>query len=48
MLYSSHMYILYSILLYFCPCHSNIAHPYIYMFLNPIILLVGCVLCVLL
>ena len=43
------MYILYYILLYFSQCHSNIAHPNSYIFLNSILLLLGlCVLCVLL
>ena len=32
-------YILYSILLYFSQCHSDIAHPNIYIFLNCILLL---------
>ena len=34
LLYSSHMYILYSTLLYFSQCHSDIARPNIYIFLN--------------
>jgi hypothetical protein len=43
LLYSSHIYVLYSFLLYFNLCHSDIAHPNTYIFLNSIILLLGCV-----
>ena len=39
------MYILYSILLYFSQCHSDIARFNIYIFLNSIILLLDCVYC---
>ena len=40
MLYSSHMYIL-----YFSLSHSNIALLNLYIFLNSILLLLGCVYC---
>jgi uncharacterized protein with PQ loop repeat len=39
LLYSPHMYILYSILLYSSQCHSDISQSNIYIFLNYIILL---------
>jgi hypothetical protein len=38
------MYILYSTLLYFSQCHSDIAQSNIYIFLNFILLLQMCVL----
>ena len=38
------MYILYSILLYLSPCHSDVARPYIYIFLIPFLYLDLCVL----